>query len=201
LEQEEETSSKVILGLGWQGIVPAKTKKMSEAMVNATLTQLIQMEDIVQRLDPTTVADLLLPIAPQIVEPMVDDLFFHGSHDDSSSSTSSNVDHTSHKKNLPGPVREWILKQAKSSGPWQGKFSKSFLIAVTQGFQQHVNQLLNLNNCVVQQMLADRYVPKCMHSCMHVCMDITHSRIYEHMMNVTFSLSTSLLLYHLLWIG
>ena len=43
------------------GIIPAKTLKMSEAMVNTTINELLTMEEIIQRLDPETVADILLP--------------------------------------------------------------------------------------------------------------------------------------------
>lgn len=128
------------IGLGWQGIVPAKTKKMSIAMVNATVTQLIQMEEIVQRLDPNVVADILLPQASNIVGPMVDDLF----HVNDTNTDNNNF------------LRDWVVKVAKTPGPWQDQFCRSFLVSVTQDVQKQVDTLLNLKNCVVKQMLADR---------------------------------------------
>lgn len=50
------------LGLiGWQGIVPAKSKKMSHAMVDMVTTQLLDVQTVFKRLDPRAVAKLLSP--------------------------------------------------------------------------------------------------------------------------------------------
>ena len=136
-------------GLGWQGIVPAKTKKMSEAMVNATVTQLLRMEEVVGRLDPLVVADILLPQTPNIIGPMVDDIltsYFSG----------RNTEGTDHSVNANSTLRDWIANVAKTPSPWQDKLSRQFLVGVTRDFQIHVNRLLNVRNCVVKQMLADR---------------------------------------------
>ncbi|CAB9504329.1 expressed unknown protein [Seminavis robusta] len=139
------------LGLGWQGIVPAKTAKMSEAMVNATVKQLIKMEEIVQRLDPQVVADLLLPQAPKILGPLVEDLFFRNATD----AASNDSDGSSSNQNN-SPLREWVLKLAYTPGPVQERFCRTFLIAVTKDIQRYVNEVLNLRNCVVNQTMADR---------------------------------------------
>jgi len=135
-EAEEPTQ----VGLGWQGIVPANTCRMSISMVNATLTQLIQLEEIVQRLDPEIVADILLPQAPKIMGPMVKDLFFR--------EDGHNL--------MPGPLRYWALEVSKSRGPLQDKLSRQFLVEVTRDVQRNVDELLNLRNCVVDQTMADR---------------------------------------------
>ena len=113
---------------------------MSLAMVNATLTQLIQMEEIVQRLDPEVVAEILLPQAPKIMGPMVEDLFFRNHNN----------------PNVPESIRNWTLQMAKTAGSWQDKLSRKFLSALTKDVQRNVDQLLNLRNCVVNQTMADR---------------------------------------------
>jgi len=53
---------------GWQGIIPAKTAQMSEAMVNTTINELLTIEEIIRRLDPDRVADLLAPVSGRIVQ-------------------------------------------------------------------------------------------------------------------------------------
>lgn len=119
---------------------------MSEAMVNATVTQLLRMEEVVGRLDPFVVADILLPQTPNIVGPMVDDIltsYFSGN------STDSNF-------NDYNTIRGWLASIAKTPSPWQDNFSRQFLVGVTKHFQVHVNRLLNVRNCVVKQMLVDR---------------------------------------------
>jgi len=130
------------LGLiGWQGIVPAKTMKMSEAMVNATITQLLSMEEMIARIDPSKVADILLPESTAILEPIVEDLL---------------ADHDS-KYDLPRWIRAAILSLAKTESQWQQNVCYRFLETLTRGVQANVDQVLSLRNCVVEQMMADRY--------------------------------------------
>lgn len=123
--------------IGWQGIVPAKTKKMSLAMVNATLTQLLSMEEVVQRLDPSVVASILLPQAPAIIQPVVDE----------------------QTALMPTPLRIAVDKwMYYNQDYWQQDLARRFLVKLTVQFQERINALLNLRNCVVEQMMADRYV-------------------------------------------
>ena len=137
-----ETEEPSLIGLGWQGIVPAKTKKMSTAMVNATLTQLIRMEEIVQRLDPYTVADILLPQTPSIMGPLVKDLLYY----------SKDLNFM-----MTEGMRDWAIEMARTPGSLQQRLSRRFLVAVTQDVQREVDKLLNLQNCVLNQTMADRY--------------------------------------------
>ena len=116
-------------------------------MVNATVTQLLRMEEVVGRLDPFVVADILLSQTPNIVGPMVDDIldsYFLGTTTNNKTGTDNIT------------LRNWIAGVAKTKSPWQDNFSRQFLVGVTKDFQLHVNRLLNVRNCVVKQMLADR---------------------------------------------
>lgn len=54
--------------LGWRGIVPSKTKKMSEAMVDMVTGQLLDMQAVFKRLDPKKVASLLSPMVPELAK-------------------------------------------------------------------------------------------------------------------------------------
>ena len=145
----DDAATAVWTGLGWQGIVPAKTKKMSVAMVNATLTQLIEMEDVVRRLDPETVADILLPQAPDIVGAMVDDAVAMAGTRGHNGDGGTDFGTTN-------AIRDWAARIAKSPGPFQDRVARRFLVSVTRDVQRQIGELLNLRNCVVRQMLADR---------------------------------------------
>lgn len=121
--------------LGWQGIVPCKTRKMSEAMVTMVTTQLLSVEEVFKRLDPRKVADLLAPEVPKLGQEVVNDL-------------------------LP----QWLqgVPQAVLSGlPFQTKsilahMNHKFLRDFTVDMQNNIGSLLNLRNCVVDQMMEDR---------------------------------------------
>lgn len=121
--------------IGWQGIVPAKTEKMSISMVNATLTQLLSIEEVVQRLDPAEVASRLLPQAPAIFQPILDEV-----------TAVMSVP-------LQFVVTKWM---DYNKNYWQQDLARRFLKDLTVQFQKRVNELLNLRSCVVEQMMADR---------------------------------------------
>ncbi|KAL7502808.1 hypothetical protein ACHAWX_000534 [Stephanocyclus meneghinianus] len=121
--------------LGWQGIVPAKTLKMSEAMVNTTINELLTMEEIIQRLDPDTVADILLPNSGQIVQPFVDELL----------------------ADKPKSVQNFASTYAADSTGWiQKKVGHKFLRDLTVDVQDNIGKICNLRNCVVDMMMSDR---------------------------------------------
>ena len=125
------------LGLfGWQGIVPAKTMKMSEAMVNATITQLLSMDEMIQRVSPSKVAEILLPQADFILKPIVKDLTVDLLPPWAQSAALASVDNT--------PVQ------------YKERICYRFLENLTRGVQGNVDRVLSLRNCVVEQMMADR---------------------------------------------
>lgn len=119
----------------WQGIVPAKTLKMSEAMVNTTINELLTMEEIIQRLDPNTVADILLPQTGQIVQPFVDELL----------------------ADKPKQIQRFASSYAADSEGWvQKKVGHKFLSDLTVDVQKNIGVICNLRNCVVDMMMSDR---------------------------------------------
>ncbi|KAL3793116.1 hypothetical protein HJC23_005618 [Cyclotella cryptica] len=121
--------------LGWQGIVPAKTLKMSEAMVNTTINELLTMEEIIQRLDPDTVADILLPSSGQIVQPFVDELL----------------------ADKPKQIQNFASTYAADSEGWiQKKVGHKFLRDLTVDVQRNIGKICNLRSCVVDMMMSDR---------------------------------------------
>ena len=121
--------------LGWQGIVPAKTLKMSESMVNTTINELLTMEEIIQRLDPDKVADILLPKSGQIVQPFIDELL----------------------ADKPKALKEFATNYATDKDGWvQQKLAHKFLRDLTVDVQENIGSICNLRNCVVNMMMSDR---------------------------------------------
>ncbi|MCK6511699.1 DUF445 family protein [Myxococcota bacterium] len=58
--------------LGWQGIVPAKTKKLAEDVVEMVLTRLISVEEMYAKIDPKRVASELSPVLNGLTEEIVE---------------------------------------------------------------------------------------------------------------------------------
>ena len=117
------------------GIVPARAQKMSEAMVNATINELLTMEEIIQRLDPDKVATILQPKSGQIVQPFVDELLA----DQPEALMNFASDYTARSDG-------WIMKKA----------SHKFLKDLTVDVQKNIGTICNLRNCVVETMMTDR---------------------------------------------
>jgi uncharacterized membrane protein YheB (UPF0754 family) len=122
--------------LGWQGIVPCKTRPMTQAMVHMVSTHLLTVQEVFQRLDPTQVASILGPQIPTVVQEMVQEI-------------------------LP---MKWMyafpkvlsrrLQQTQNS--MARHMTKDFIQQLTIGMQQNIDSIFNLQNCVVNQMLQDR---------------------------------------------
>ena len=129
----------VPLGLiGWQGIVPCKTRTMSEAMVEMVTTQLLSVKQVFHRLDPGQVADLLAPEVPKIAEGIVQDIL---------------------PANLPllaSLPRAIVTGLPRHTQDILSKMNHNFLKDFTIAMQHQIDSLLNVRNCVVDQMLLDR---------------------------------------------
>jgi uncharacterized membrane protein YheB (UPF0754 family) len=126
------------LGLiGWQGIVPCKTQPMSETLVEMVTTQLLSVQEVFQRLDPTVVAKLLAPELPNLAEDVL--------------TTSVLPERLSF---LPKTFLRLLSPRRKLK--MLTKLSEKFLTQFTQTLQQNIDQVWNIRNCVVDQMLLDR---------------------------------------------
>jgi uncharacterized membrane protein YheB (UPF0754 family) len=60
--------------IGWQGIVPCKTRPMSEVMVNMVTEQLLSVQEVFMRLEPRKVGRLLAPEVPKLIQEIMVDL-------------------------------------------------------------------------------------------------------------------------------
>ena len=131
----------VPLGLiGWQGIVPCKTRTMSEAMVTMVTTQLLSVQEVFQRLDPNKIAGLLAPEVPKLGKGIIKDIL----PNQASLGWMSNVPEAIFV-GLPEASKEIIQKM-----------NHNFLRDFTVAMQDNISSLLNVRNCVVDQMVMDR---------------------------------------------
>ena len=124
--------------LGWQGIVPCKTRKMSRAMVHMVTSQLMTVQEVFGRLDPKVLAKLLAPRVPQLVKEVVQDLVPQKFVAD-----------------IPGAV--YAGMDAAGQKALQS-MNTQFLQDLVKSMQSNVDQIFSLQNCVVSQMMQDRAV-------------------------------------------
>jgi uncharacterized membrane protein YheB (UPF0754 family) len=121
--------------LGWQGIVPCKTRPMSEAMVEMVTSQLLTVEEVFARLDPKKVASLLAPEVPKLTNSILQDLF------------------PKWVTAMPSAVFQGL--DSVSQGVMM-HFNRKFLEGLTKNMQSNIDSIFSLRNCVVDQMLRDR---------------------------------------------
>ncbi|KAL9184794.1 hypothetical protein ACHAXT_002571 [Thalassiosira profunda] len=123
--------------LGWQGIVPCKTQKMSETMVHMVTTELLNVEAVFRRLDPNRVADILGPEVPKLMQNVAADL----------------VPPMSRLQKLSRALFLALPGRAIAS---MAHLNRRFLHGLAVGMQDNIGALLNVNNCVIDQMMQDR---------------------------------------------
>jgi len=127
----------VPLGLiGWQGIVPCKTRVMSDALVTMVTTQLLSVREVFQRLDPHVVARLLAPQVPDLAEEVL-------------------------RESVPGKLA-WIpntalaLMSPRKKLKVLTKLNERFLVGFTQQMQANIESVWSVRNCVINQMVLDK---------------------------------------------
>jgi len=122
--------------IGWQGIVPCKTRPMSEVMVNMVTEQLLSVQEVFMRLDPRKVGRLLAPEVPKLTKEIIGDLA---------------LPHWIQA--MPGAVFTGLSSESRSI---LKVYNVDFLTGLTKAMQHNINSIFNIRNCVVNQMLLDR---------------------------------------------
>jgi uncharacterized membrane protein YheB (UPF0754 family) len=130
------TRPEVPLGfLGWQGIVPCKTKTMSIAMVEMVTEQLLTVSEAFGRLDPRKMAQLLAPRVPQIGMEVIEGIA---------------------PKSLSSlPVALW-RSLSERHRYLMDMVSVPFLTRMIRDMQGNIDTIFSLESCVVNQMVLDR---------------------------------------------
>jgi len=127
----------VPLGLiGWQGIVPCKTRPMSEAMVDMVTSELLTVKEAFGRLEPRKVAQILAPEVPKLTTEILQELI-----------------PLKWMAQVPSALY-WGLDNASQAVIKH--FTKDFLIDLTKSMQQNIDSIFDLKRCVVSQMMQDR---------------------------------------------
>jgi uncharacterized membrane protein YheB (UPF0754 family) len=122
------------LGLvGWQGIVPCKTKTMSKALVEMVTTQLLTVPEAFAKLNPHTLAQYIAPQVPQLGTDVITDL-----------ATKSAF-----------PLNLWNGATHYCSSIFQF-VNIRILSTVMKDLITNCQDIFSLENCVVNQMVMDR---------------------------------------------
>ncbi|KAL3905695.1 MAG: hypothetical protein SGILL_009575 [Bacillariaceae sp.] len=126
--------------LGWQGIVPCKTKTMSEALVNMVTSELLTVPDAFAKLNPRKLAKLLAPQVPDLGSKVI-----------------SNVLAEKHaiKTIASFPFNLWTGVTRHLTAMFQ-IVDVHILTSVFQDLIQNCQSIFSLENCVVNQMLMDQ---------------------------------------------
>jgi len=123
--------------LGWQGIVPCKTKTMSIALCDMVTSQLLTVSEAFSRLNPTEVAKLLASRTPALAMEV------------------SNEVYPKILESWPGRLLGKFADGA--SQPAFIKFINVHLLSkMVIDMQENIDKIFSLQNCVVSQMVEDR---------------------------------------------
>jgi uncharacterized membrane protein YheB (UPF0754 family) len=127
----------VPLGLiGWQGIIPCKTKTMSISLVEMVTSQLLTVSEAFGRLDPRKMAQLLAPQVPELGMEVITDVF---------------------PKSLTSwPVRIWGGFSGGNQPSVLKFINVRVLTKMIADMQQNIDSIFSLESCVVNQMVLDR---------------------------------------------
>lgn len=121
--------------LGWQGIIPCKTRPMTIALVDMVTSQLLTVPEAFARLDPKTVAKLLAPEVPKMTREIIHDIV------------------PSYLQALPEAVYAGFDRVSKGIVL---HLNTKFLERLTVGLQQNADSVFSLRDCVVDQMMMNR---------------------------------------------
>lgn len=122
--------------LGWQGIVPCKTRTMSAAMVDMVTTQLLSVKEVFGQLSPRKCANLLAPRVPMVVQDVLESLPFPGV-----------------VASVPGAVYEGLTPVQQSI---LKVYNRDFLRNLVVDLQRNIEGIFDIQTCVQTQMLQDR---------------------------------------------
>mmetsp|Transcript_4572 Transcript_4572/g.6594 ORF Transcript_4572/g.6594 Transcript_4572/m.6594 type:complete len:544 (+) Transcript_4572:163-1794(+) len=122
--------------LGWQGIVPCKTRPMSEVMVTMVTTQLLSVKEVFQRISPFRVAKLLSPRVPMMVQEILAELPLP-------------------KLAQEAPEAVFRGMPSETQALLHG-YNRKFLQDMVKALQKNIDSIFDIQKCVQTQMLADR---------------------------------------------
>jgi uncharacterized membrane protein YheB (UPF0754 family) len=118
--------------LGWQGILPCKTRIMTNTLVDMVTTQLLSVPEALGRLDPRRLATLLAPsLVPFTRQVLQDEVLGGGNR-----------------------LTRWLLSLPRMTRWLEHATAYSLLEPLTRQMQAHADSVFPLRQCVVRQMVA-----------------------------------------------
>lgn len=123
------------VGLGWQGIVPFKAEKMARLSVEIMTKQLIQVQEIFSRIDPSKVVEELEPALFNTIQTVVESMAL--------------------KYNpelwalLPSKVKEEIIEKVKEEAPVH-------IEALMDEIRNNIEDVFDIEDMVVSKMCKDK---------------------------------------------
>lgn len=120
--------------LGWQGIVPKKAVKFATRTTDYLSSRLVHLDEIFDRLDPRVIAKKLEPVADELINDIVNEVF-----EKSNPLT---------WKLMPDLVRDEIVKASRRQLPKGCKL-------VIEDIQQNIFKIFDLMELAIESMTGD----------------------------------------------
>lgn len=123
------------LGLGWQGIVPFKSKKMAQTAVRLVTERLLDVEEVFGRLDPVIIANRLRPVIGAHMETIMEEV------------AQANVPEI--WASLPDPVKTELVEYAKHISP---PIIRDMFIDM----KKHIKSVFDIEHMVIDALTKDK---------------------------------------------
>ena len=120
---------------GWQGIIPAKAVSMANRTVDLMTQRLVEVQEVIERLDPEEVVEALSPGVSELIRGIIDDVMQR--------------EQPTLWNTLPEDVKEQIYAKAEAQSPFVIRESMADLLV-------DIEEVLDLKQMAVTALLADR---------------------------------------------
>ncbi len=120
--------------IGWQGIIPSKSKKMAAISVDSTLSKLGSLSEILEEMEPHAIADHLIAHARPMVADMVEEFALR--------------ENPTLWKTLPPPLKAAVVARVEAKLPAAAH-------DLMDDLTEHIDQLLDLRMMVID-LLGER---------------------------------------------
>lgn len=121
--------------LGWQGIIPAKAESMARRTVDLITTRLVGVQEVISRLEPARVVEVLSPGVEQMLREVIDEAMSEG--------------HPEVWKLIPEVAREEIYRGAAAD-------AEQVILESMVDLRLEIEDVLDLEEMAVSALLADR---------------------------------------------
>ena len=121
--------------IGWQGIIPAKARRMAALCVDSTLSRIGSVNDVIEQMDPALIVDhIVRSIEPRIPE-LVDEIMLNR--------------HDTLWRNLPKPAKRLVYKRVESELP-------TIMAGLLEDMSPKITELFDLKVLVIETLEKDR---------------------------------------------